>query len=228
MSRETGEVVAGSPLNALSVDPPFKGYHFIDLNGDKADLLRGIVADHPSAFVHHGDCNRILLNDVFPKVSWKDFKRALCVLDPYALNLNWEVMKVAGAMGSIELFLNFMVMDMNRNVLWRKPERVPAKQIKRMDAFWGDDSWREAAYRSVPGLFHTDEEKTTNEQIVEAFRERLKRVAGFKYVPEPIPMINTTGAVVYYLFFASQKPVARKIVEDIFRKYRQRASGYGH
>ena len=33
-------------------------------------------------------------------------------------------------------------------------------------------------------------------------------------------MRNSTNAVVYYLFFASQKPVAEKIIGDIFRKYR--------
>jgi hypothetical protein len=34
-------------------------------------------------------------------------------------------------------------------------------------------------------------------------------------------MKNTKGAVVYYLFFAAQKPVAEKIVLGIFNKYRK-------
>jgi len=54
---------------------------------------------------------------------------------------------------------------------------------------------------------------------VKAFRERLKSVAGFSYVPEPLLMKNTNGAVLYYLFFASQKAVAKNIVKDIFAKY---------
>jgi len=33
-------------------------------------------------------------------------------------------------------------------------------------------------------------------------------------------MRNKKGAVVYYLFFASQKPAAENIVKDIFQKYR--------
>jgi hypothetical protein len=57
---------------------------------------------------------------------------------------------------------------------------------------------------------------------VQAFRERLNKVAGFKNVPEPIPMKNKSGAVIYYLFFASQKPVASDIVQSIFNKYRDR------
>lgn len=64
-------------------------------------------------------------------------------------------------------------------------------------------------------------EKESNEAIAEAFRKRLQSVAGFKWVPDPIPMKNSIGAVVYYLFFASQKPVAAQIVKDIFGKYRK-------
>ena len=42
------------------------------------------------------------------------------------------------------------------------------------------------------------------------------------HVPEPLPMKNTQGAIVYYLFFASHKPAAAGIVKDIFAKYRKR------
>ena len=31
-------------------------------------------------------------------------------------------------MRSVEIFLNFPIMDMNRNALWRNPERVQADQ----------------------------------------------------------------------------------------------------
>jgi three-Cys-motif partner protein len=63
--------------------------------------------------------------------------------------------------------------------------------------------------------------------IVEAFRDRLKSVAGFKYVPDPVPMRNSANADVYYLFFASQQPVAAQIVEGIAKKYRTRGGSGG-
>ena len=46
------------------------------------------------------------------------------------------------------------------------------------------------------------------------------KVGHFTFVPEPLAMRNAVNAVVYYLFFASQKPVAKKIIEDIFRRYK--------
>lgn len=89
-------------------------------------------------------------------------------------------------------------MDMNMNVLWRDPDKVQSEQARRMGAFWGDDSWRKAAYRTDQNLFGFPE-KTENDVIAEAFRVRLQDVAGFQYVPAPMPMRNTKGAVVYYL-----------------------------
>jgi three-Cys-motif partner protein len=223
LSKRTGEFIKGSPLNALLLDPPFKEYHLIDLDCKKVDSLKGLAEQHPNrnVFIYEGNCNRILLDKVFPLARYENYRRALCLLDPYGLHLNWEVMHTAGQMKSIELFLNFPMADMNRNVLWHDPDKVVSDQAARMTAFWGDDSWRQAAYSTDGNLFGW-EEKTNNDAVVAAFRTRLKKIAGFKYVPEPMPMRNTKGAVIYYLFFASQKPVAEDIVKDIFSKYQTR------
>jgi three-Cys-motif partner protein len=222
VSKRTGGFVAGSPLNALEVSPPFKEYHLIDLDGDKAESLRRLALEYQAADVrvHEGDCNKVLLEQVFPRVKWGDFRRALCLLDPYGIDLDWKVVQSAGHMETIDLFLNFMVMDANMNVLWHDPERVSPEQLARMDRFWGDRSWRNEAYTKTEGLFGQMEDKAPNEAIAKAFQDRLKKVAGFAYVPDPMPMRNSKGAVIYYLFFASQEPVARKIVTDVFNKYR--------
>lgn len=225
IAKDSKELVPGSPLNALKVIPPFHEYFLVDLDGDKVDQLRGFpeVRDRKEVHVIHGDCNRVLLDEVFPKVRYRDYCRALCVLDPYGLHLNWEVIETAGKMKSIEIFLNFPIMDMNRNALWRKPELASGEGQARMTAFWGDESWRQAAYRQQTMLFGADEEiKLGNKQVVDAFTERLKTVAGFEFVPEPLPMRNSTNAVVYYLFFASHQPVAAKIVQAIVKKFKNR------
>ncbi len=226
ISRRTQGFVLGSPLNALEVKPPFKEYHLIDLDRRKTQALRETVAKYPNVYVHEGDCNKLLLSEIFTRVRYEDYRRGLCLLDPYGLHLNWEVVQAAGEMKAIEIFLNFPVMDMNRNVLWKNPERVDERQRHRMDAFWGDGSWRDIAYDTTRNLFGM-EMKVDTDIIAEAFRRRLQTVAGFAHVPEPIPMRNTKGAVVYYLFFASHKPVAGKIVQDIFRKYKDRGLGDG-
>lgn len=223
ISKSTGEFIQGSPLNALLLEPPFKEYHLIDLDSKKVDSLRKIAAPYPNVTVHEGDCNDLLLKEVFPRAKFSDYRRALCLIDPYGLHLNWEVMFTAAQMKSIEIFLNFPIMDMNMNVLKRDTGKVDPLQASRMTAFWGDESWRQAAYSTTDNLFGM-EEKTNNDAVADAFRQRLKKAAGFKYVPNPIPMRNNKGATVYYLFFASQKPVAGGIVNDIFNKYRDKGT----
>ena len=131
-------------------------------------------------------------------------------------------LQAAGEMRSIEIILNFPVMDMNMNVLWHDREKVKPEQGERMDAFWGDDTWQEKAYVKTPGLFGPVESKADNPAIAHAFQERLSKVAGFKFVPDPMPMRNSRGNVVYYLFFASPNKTGAKIVGDIFAKYRDR------
>ena len=92
-----------------------------------------------------------------------------------------------------------------------------------MNRFWGDESWRDLAYEKT-GLFDWDEKVAGNEAVVQGYRKRLQEVAGFGYVPDPMPMRNSKGATVYYLFFASQNATGSKIVEHIFKKYRDRGA----
>jgi three-Cys-motif partner protein len=222
LAKRTGDFILGSPLNALNIDPPFEHYHLIDLDGKRVEHLREITKGREDVTVYEEDCNAVLLDKVFPKVRYEDYHRALCILDPYRLNPDWTVVAKAGEMTSVEIFLNFMVMDMNMNVLWKNPNAVSPAQIERMNRFWGDDSWRSAAYRREADLFGSHEEKASNEDVAEAYRRRLKDVAEFKYVPRPLPMRNSGGAIIYYLFFASPNAKGAKIVEDIFNSYRQR------
>lgn len=222
LSRTTGEFIHGSPLNALNVKPPFREYHLIDLKKDKIASLNKLVKNRNDVKIYQGDCNEVLIKEVFPKAKYKDYKRALCLLDPYGLHLNWDVIYTAGKMKSIEIFLNFPIYDINLNVLFHDPKKAKQSQINRFTAYWGDESWRDIAYEpsQQTNIFGTmEEQKVTNEVVAEAFRRRLLEVAGFKFVPKPIPM-RDKGRTIYYLFFASQKPVAKEIVEYIFNKYK--------
>ncbi len=220
VSRTSGEFVPGSPLNALLVQPPFKHYYFIDIDTVKVQSLEEIAGQRGDVEVFHGDCNDVLLTRVFPQVRYDRYERGLCLLDPYRLQLDWKVIQTAGQSRCIEIFLNFPVMDINRNVLRHCPESVSSHNLRRMDRYWGDGSWRDIAYSKVAGLFGDIKEKASTDAVVAAFRQRLKEKAGFLYVPEPIPMRNNQGAVVYYLYFASQNQTGAKIVKEIFNKYR--------
>jgi three-Cys-motif partner protein len=223
LSKQTGAEIDGSPARALKVTPPFDGFYFIDVDAEKTAYLRKQFGSRSDVHIYTGDCNAILTNELLRTIQWEQYNRALCVLDPYGLQLDWEVMWQAGQSRAVDMFLNFPVMDMNRNAIWKNPDKIPPGGVERMTRFWGDESWKQAAYATSPqtGLFGAPETvKQANEQIVSAFKKRLKEVAGFAHVAEPLPMRNSTKAVVYYLFLASPKSVAEKIIEHIFSKYR--------
>jgi three-Cys-motif partner protein len=225
LSRRTGDLIPGSPINALDIVPPFREYHFIDLDDARTDELRRLSQGKPNVYVYDGDCNDILLSNVFPKVLYKEYRRALCVLDPYHLQLKWEVLQAAAREKTIEVFLNFPIMDMNRNVF---REGASAEKCRQMTTFWGDESWREVAFYPSPTLFGGFiPVKQPNEAIVEAFRKRLREVAEFKFVPKPVAMRNSVNSTIYYLFFAAHHEKANKIMSDIFNGYRKKGILHG-
>ncbi len=218
MARTDRELVDGSPVNALRVKPPFREYHFIDLIKDKVTSLRELADGHPDVRIYQGDAN-IVLRELFPTVRYEEYKRALCLLDPYGLHYRWDVIALAGQMSTIEIFLNFSVQDANRNVLRKNPDEIDPAQAQRLTLAWGDDSWRQIAYTTEGSLFGF-ENKVTNDELARAYQTRLQKVAGFSHVPDPLAVHNSKGTVIFYLYFAAQRPVAAHIVEEIFRKYR--------
>jgi three-Cys-motif partner protein len=220
-SKTTQEEIQGSPINALEISPKFSEYHFIDLDGGKLQRLKQQIGQRDDVHYYDVDCNEILIQEIFPQIKYKDFRRALCLLDPYGLHLDWGVIQKASEMKTIEIFLNFPVMDMNRTALWSSPSKVPQSSIERMNRFWGDESWRDVAYDTRGNLFDWLE-KQDNETVSLAFRKRLQEIAGFTYVPKPIPMRNTSNAIVYYLFFASHNKTGGKIAQHLFKKYKNR------
>ncbi|MBF0487860.1 MAG: three-Cys-motif partner protein TcmP [Nitrospirae bacterium] len=90
VDKRSGQVLEGSPLRALDIKPPFKKYHFIDINSNKIDDLRERTKENPSVRTYNGDCNDILINQIFPGLPYSSYKRAVCILDPYGLHLNWN------------------------------------------------------------------------------------------------------------------------------------------
>src|SRR5215210_6096343 len=54
VSRKTGELVQGSPIQALEIDPPFAEYHFIDTDGEKVEALRLAAGARTGVHIYQG------------------------------------------------------------------------------------------------------------------------------------------------------------------------------
>jgi three-Cys-motif partner protein len=221
-SKTTGELIQGSPLRALDIKPEFKEYFFIDLSPVKAEKLRRECVGKENVHIFQDDCNEVLLRQIFPQMTWGSFKRAFCLLDPYGIHYKWEVVEKAASMKTIEVILNFPIMDMNMNALWKNPEGLPESQMHRMNAFWGDDSWQKEFYQSA--LFPDMPGKAAdNREVVDAYIDRLGKIAGFKFMTAGFP-VRAQNRELYYLVFAGPNETGKKIAEYIFDKYRSRGA----
>jgi three-Cys-motif partner protein len=178
--------------------------------------------------IYQEDCNEILAKKILPSLPYKSFKRALCILDPYGLHLYWETIMEAAKLKTTEIFLNFPLMDMNRNVLYKDLESADDEQIERMNRFCGTEEWQEVLYKednqmNLFGDTYRVKVVDSNAKLWDWFKkERLQKAAGFKFVPEPMLMRNSKGGPLFFLFFASHDETGEKIVTEIFDKYRNK------
>lgn len=216
LRKDTGERIATTARRILEVKPSFAGYHLVDADQDKVAAMAAACAGKAQAVVEHGDAN-IVLPRVFETIRYDDYKRALAFLDPYKILLNWDVICAAGKMKTIEAFIHFPTGDIQRNVLRNKPLELVPSEVARMNAMWGDESWRSVAYADEQTLFGPELKKQPIDALLQAFSDRLKKVAGFKFVSKPLPMRNSTGVILYHLIFAAHYELAVKIANDILR-----------
>ena len=68
--KKTKELVPGSPLNALNLEPAFEELHLIDSDENRVAELKRLTAGKKNVHVHGGDANQILPNKVFPTIKF--------------------------------------------------------------------------------------------------------------------------------------------------------------
>lgn len=223
--RGTSEMVPGSASLALAIEPRFTEYHFIDTNAIRAKTLIDLANGRSDVTVYEQDGNRVLFDTIVPRLAYREYRRALVVLDPYGLQLDWNAVSALGGTRSAEIVINFPTMDINRNALRRDPKKNLETSTRRMTTWWGDDSWLELAYTPSPQLALWGDQVTIksvgNDEYVNEYCKRLRDVAGFGYVADPFPVKNSTNATLYYLVFASPNNTGAKIMNDILAKYRK-------
>jgi three-Cys-motif partner protein len=226
--KETGEIVKGSALNSLEIEPPFSRFVFVELDPERYRTLRSQTIHVKEAECINGDANVVLPRDVVPRYEFKKYRRALVLLDPYQhKHLKWNTIRAIGESGTMDLLLHFPTMPMNRGALRRDGE-VPPEEATAMAGFWGNDDWRAAAYVARDGLFSdVGPEKATDLEFAAAFCERLKIGAGFHGTSPPIPMLNSNGATMYYLIFALPNQTATDAATGVAKYFRKHPTATG-
>ena len=140
--RDTGRVVLGSPMIALSLPDPFDEYVFSDESPEALDALRtrvvGLDQQLPVTYIP-GDAN-VAVARIVKVVSAMPSKSTLsfCFLDPYKLNIHFQtVERIAEGRAVDFLILLALYIDANRNIQWYVGDDNPT-----IDLFLGDHTWR--------------------------------------------------------------------------------------
>jgi three-Cys-motif partner protein len=207
------EELAGSVLRALAVDPPFSRHIFIEGNESRFRELEKIRTDRPETKIicRHGEANAELRN-IFTTSPWSNQiagrgkLRAVCFLDPYGMNVEWETLKLLAASRAVDVWYLFPMLAVTRQ-LANDIARVDEHKAAKLDAIFGTQNWRQELYdtRVFTNLFEetvtTSVRKVTLPQIEEYARERLQTL--FRYVSPSLPLIADGRGQLFSLFCLS-------------------------
>ena len=177
---ETKRITQGSPLRALSINPPFDHYLFIDENEANVSSLREVIIAHENgnrATVGQSDANAAIA-DFCEKISRQPNARAVVFLDPFGRSVRWETIICLAKTGKVDLWYLVPVHAISRQVT-DKGEFLPSADMT--DLMWGSQSWRELAVKKVDtsgDLFGQIDERLEKiaraKQFSEMFRDHLK------------------------------------------------------
>ena len=218
-SLPTGDI-EGSASIAMKYD--FDNYYFIEYDQNRLVDLKKYIAENFPAKVGkvtylHGDCNKELIT-VFNQLN--KYQRGVMFLDPYAMELRWEVLQAAQKTEILDIWYLFPVMAVNRNL--KNDGEISAGTKQKISAIL-PDGWYEALYYENPqtNMWNfTDMRKVNITNFIGFIQEKLKSV--FPHVAtKPVELKNSKKSLQFLLCFMISNPsvkagaLAKKVVDDI-------------
>ncbi len=203
----------GSPLIILEHTQRFDKYIFIEKDPNIFQQLQQIKDKFPTKkLIFHNEDANICIKELCKTMDWINH-RAVLFLDPFAMEVEWDVIKAISQTHAIDLWILFPAMAVNR-LLYRDGQ-IPEKLCKKLNKTLGSSQWKEAFYQEKQQLSlftkKTEKEKTAKfEDIKKYYLEHLKTV--FPGVAsEPLPLKNSRNSILFYLYFAVSNPKGKNI-----------------
>ena len=228
-AEDTGQNVDGSPRIAMSLQPGFNRFVFVDIDRDSVRQLSEFAASNNltrSTTTVVGDCNRAIqqVRNSIPRDSL-----AFCFVDPAGLHANWETISTLAGHRAwngnrAELLILFpydmaLVRFLARDESSEFMESSESEQ--RVDRVMPGPWWRSVYQDRNRGQIDPREARR---RFAYMFWMGLKEL-GYCHVPSPFLMkTSPTGRPLYFLFFASDHPAGGRIISHIFDRARQEES----
>lgn len=219
-SLQKQENTYGSARLALTVEPHFNEYHFIENNQKRFLELENLKSEYPHRIIqcHQEDANYFLQNLCIKRDWINNYERAVLFLDPYGMNVQWKTIKSIAATKAIDIWYLFP-MGIALNRLLRKDGQISPKTKLTISGLLGTDEWYDVFYRECEELtlFGTQKsiEKNTNfinmsEYINSRFENIFPGVAN-----NPRSLFNSRNNPLYLLIFAASNDKGSKIAIKI-------------
>ncbi len=228
--KQTKDVIEGTARHVLSFEDPrkFDLYYFVEKELDNAQLLQRIInREFPdlidkSVVAGGDDCNQKLIDMAsFLKSPKGGNYKAIVFIDPYGMQVKWSALESMKGL-SVDLWI-LVPTGIGINRLLKKKEKSRQIWFDVLGDFFGLEPKiiEDRFYYKDPQLdLFGDRKFKKIENAVEVaaqlYQERLKTI--FKYVSNPLPLRNSTNAVLFHFMAASNVPVAVKIANDIIKK----------
>lgn len=221
--------VDGSARRALSTNPPFDKYCFIELRAKKLAALKALEAEYPgkSIEVIRDDAN-VALKTLCEKYTWRD-ERAVLFLDPFGMHVEWTTLQAIAKTGAIDVWYLFPYSGLYRQAA-KNADAMDSDKEESITRLLGTDEWRQVFYApkrqaSLFGGDGGDEREADHRQMLDFVSKRLKLL--FPAVSDPKILYqagdskNPSGAPLFALYFAASNPspkaygLATKIARDV-------------
>jgi three-Cys-motif partner protein len=204
--------IDGSARVALSIEPPFKRYIFIEKSPTRVSALKALAEGRSDVRIVQGDANAAITG-ICRTTPWrgKDAPgkgiRAVMFLDPYGMSVDYATLQEIAQTQSIDLWYLFPLSGLYRQAAHSKMDISPDKEAS-ITRILGTQEWKTRLYgASEPDLFGNlcDGPRTADVNTIEDYvYERLAKV--FPKVPKPLRLYNDRGVPIFSLFFAVSNP----------------------
>ena len=209
----------GSPLIILENTQRFDKYIFIEKDPNIFQKLQQIKDQFPTKnLIFYNEDANLYVKKLCKTIDWTNH-RAVLFLDPFAMEVEWDVIKTISQTHAIDLWILFPAMAVNR--LLYRDGKIPEKLCKKLNKILGSSQWKEAFYQEKQQLSlftkKTEKEKTACfEDIKKYYLEHLKTILP-GVASNPLPLRNSKDSILFYLYFAVSNPKGKNIALRIAR-----------
>lgn len=185
--KKTKDVVLGSALLAEKVPRSNKKFDqllLIEQNFEYVKALKKIFQSRQNVKIIHGDSNKHIIN-VLNEIGEQQRSHFLALIDPEGTEISWQTIETLLETRG-DIIINYMCAGIKR--IWGKARKGDKKSIKRMNEFFGDNSWEKPKINYGESLFNIYFEK------VKKYKEKSISVT-----------VNGPGNFHYHIIFAVRK-----------------------